>query len=1071
MKSASVIVTMLLLLGSAYAQENAQEKSLPEAAAPSTTTTTANTALAKAVSSKVAPESKRRSIVSLPFNAPAEARELVIAHVLPLGATYLSGSAKLGDTPLPDPLVGKQGQLYWVIAARRSGVVSYEVTYTGKLGNLAAPSLLARYKNKNQASEVLRGKVDEADLAAAAPTDQEAVATENAGSIKLPVDGRIFRLRDRITVVIEAPLDQALEPTINGVPFDESRIGSRTTDSANNKQHLEYVGIPLKPGPNVIKLGNDTITVNYASVTTTVKVTPIDLVADGNSVLRLKLQAHDAYGVLTSVPNLTVKSNLEPSTPDADSSSSGYQIRMTDGVGELVLAPQSAPTTLELSVLVGGRDQQSRFEVRPSSSRVAVGMVSVTLGLPDFKINTDNLTYQARLSLEAPLLGGKLYLAANKDGLPKSESVYQRYGSYGDSSTESTPLQGIDPVAFIYDHPVFRVSYRQAPLPNDVLPLAETFTAVRIRSKNAGPQVAAFAAAVPSDKVSEQLTPEGRLLRLQRGVALDSENLTVVTTDKTTGVELKRVTLARLVDYTLDVDSGVVTLSQALEPLDADLNTVRVDASYRLDNPLAKRKLSYGVQVWQQQRNYAYGAGLVSLDDVLTYGVRGKYNDLDTDANVLAMYSGGVQISANIERRFSKDSAASLQARYQSDGYAGLSPLSSGLSVAANYKSRISERLNVVADGEYHTTKSGQGGSVTTRVDYSIKPFSVGGGLKYAFGDIYGLGAVVSAGYHKDPVDVDVVQTQPLSGNLPATTDVTAKVKVAPNVTVGLRDSYTWGVGHSASLTTDTKLGNVNYAISYELPNASGGGNRARFGADTSIPINKALNLGLRGALVRSFANGTNTVNAGADLRYQGNNITSSVGADVNYQDGKVGTVLRGNVTGSLSSSLTLSADATAEVGRTQGLRASFGYAYRAGDIASLGYLRYANGSLAGNNPEVTAGVSAEYHRNQYAVRAGLDARELLNDTDSLTLQPSLSATAYIGNRFGIGAQGRALIQPGTSSTIYGYGLEGSIRALPGTWLTGGYNFAGFDGIGNAYTKQGAYVRLDVTIDDSILGK
>ena len=165
-----------------------------------------------------------------------------------------------------------------------------------------------------------------------------------------------------------------------------------------------------------------------------------------------------------------------------------------------------------------------------------------------------------------------------------------------------------------------------------------------------------------------------------------------------------------------------------------------------------------------------------------------------------------------------------------------------------------------------------------------------------------------------------------------------------------------------------------------------------------------------------------------------------------------------------------MSAEGTAELGRTQGLRAAFGYAYRTSDVSSLGYLRYASGSLAGTNPELTAGVSAEYHRTHYAVRAGLDARELLSDAGSLTLQPSLGATAYIGERFGIGGWSRALIQPASGVAVYGYGLEGSLRALPGTWLTAGYNFAGFDGIGNQYTKQGAYVRLDVTLDETVGG-
>ena len=295
-----------------------------------------------------------------------------------------------------------------------------------------------------------------------------------------------------------------------------------------------------------------------------------------------------------------------------------------------------------------------------------------------------------------------------------------------------------------------------------MLPLGETFTALRVASKNAGPQVSGYAASVPSDKVSERLTPQGRLLHLQRSVAPDSESLSVVVLEKETGLELRRFALTRLADYTLDVDSGVVTFNQALEPLDANLNDVRVDATYRLNNPKAQRKLSYGVQVWQLAQNYSLGAALVNLDGVTTYGVRGTYTDLQTRATVLAAYSSGLQLSADAERRFSQDSALSAQLRYQQSGYAGLAPLSAGLNIAATYKARLTPRLTGLISGEYHaapaaatdaaTATSKNGGSVTARADYNLKPFSVGGGAKYAFGDVYGLGAVASVGYHQAPL-------------------------------------------------------------------------------------------------------------------------------------------------------------------------------------------------------------------------------------------------------------------------------------------------------------------------------
>ena len=95
------------------------------------------------------------------------------------------------------------------------------------------------------------------------------------------------------------------------------------------------------------------------------------------------------------------------------------------------------------------------------------------------------------------------------------------------------------------------------------------------------------------------------------------------------------------------------------------------------------------------------------------------------------------------------------------------------------------------------------------------------------------------------------------------------------------------------------------------------------------------------------------------------------------------------------------------------------------------------------------------------------NTRPLRTDRGSFTAQAGWGGTAYLTDRIGVGAWGHVIAQPATGTTEYGYGLEGSFRALPGTWLTLGYNPQGFTGIGTAYTRQGAYLRLDVPPDET----
>ena len=1041
-----------------------------------------------------APAMSRRSIVTLPFEAPAQARSVVVAHRFPEGATYTSGSSKLNGTPIADPAQGASGNVYWTLPAgatsglqagatsgQQTGVVSYELSHTADLPALERPALLARYDRERQ--EILQGHFDAADYLAAQPLSgsQAQATSENAGSIKLPLAGTVFRDRDRISVAVEGPLDSTLTPTINGQPLAERQIGTRTADSGTNTQRLEYLGIPLVPGKNVIALGTQTETVYYAGPTVSVSLTPVNLVADGSTPIRLKVTALDAAGQGSAERYLTLASNLEPQTADASSSDPGYQIALVDGVGELVLQPQATPTVLNLGVLVGGKVQVSRYQIVPDSGRVGVGVVSATIGF-NGGINTDNVLLQARAYYEGPLLGGKLYVAADKDGLPTTTNPYLRYPSLGDNSVETVPLQGIDPVAISYDHPLFHAQYRQGALPITVFSLGDNLTALSAYSKT-NPSVAAFAAFIPGDLKSEALIPNGtRLLRLQvGGVVQDSESLQLIASRN--GQEVKRSPLTRYVDYTLDPATGVITLTRGLERLDENLNDLSILASYRLADPNAGRTLGYGAEARYLGQNFGVGAAVVSLDGQLTSGVRAVYDNGTVQAGVLAAYAGGVQLSADLSAAFG-DTTATAQARYQDGGYVGVNGFSAGANVRANVTTRLGSNLGATLDAEYHMLPSGQGqtgqgvldnqgGSVTARADYRFQPFSVGVGAKYAFGDVNGLGVVGSVGYHVTGLDIDLTHTQALSGNLKPVTDFTAKIPLG-QVNLGLRDSYTWGGDNVAALTLDTSLGNTNYAVSYELPTASGAGNRARFGVDTSLPLTEHLTLGLRGALLRDMGLDTNEASAGADLRFQSTALAATLGGDVAFRSGVLNTVLRGGVSGSFSRNLTLTADGTLDLTPgNQGARATLGYAFRDGPWNSLGYGRYLTGSLSGGQPELSAGAAVEYHQPQFALRAGIDSRTLLNDPDSFTYQPSVSGTYYFTDSLGIGAWGRALIQPASSTAQIGYGLELSARALPGTWVSVGYNFAGFDGLSTqsgAYTKQGAYLRLDLTLDETELG-
>lgn len=1027
------------------------------------------------------PPLARSSTLTLPFDAPAQAQTVLIAQALPQGASYVPGSSTLNGKSVADPLRGDSGKLYWQIKGESRGVLAYQVAHSDSLGVLPQPSLWAKLPGER--IETLSGKIDQKDFETAKAIQAGEAEGENEGAIKLPLKETQVRVRDRITVVVEAPQGGTRpELLVNGTQVSHDQIGTEVQDSTRNVQRLTYVGVPLKAGPNVLRFGQDEITVYRVGATHKVELVPENLVADGGTPIRIRVRALDAYDKLTNQPTLTIRSNLEPRSPDAAPSEAGYQLLLRDGEGLLEIQPQSAPSVLNLEVLVDEKVETHRLNVVPDRSRVGVGVASATLGLDGNLDLSKDLQWQARGYAETPIGEGKLYVAADKDGLPKTENTLQRYSIYGDASTETVPLQGIDPVAAVYDHPGFRVAYKQTELPISVLPVGEKMTAFTAVTKS-NPEVSGFAAGVPTDRVTNQeVVPDGtRVLRLNpiAPIVESSDTLEVVVREKGTGKELSRERLVLNTDYTLDYLRGIVTLVRPLARVDANFNDVVIVANYRLDGVNAERKLAYGAQILQRGQHHTLGAAVVSLDNTMTFGVRGTYDTETLKANALVAYSGGIQASADVSSQLSKDSSVSFKARYQDAGYKGLAPISVGLSVAGSYQAKITPLIGVAVDGEYHNnlaqTDAKSGGSVTGRVDAHFSPFTVGAGLKYGFGDIHGLGLVGKVAYDKDPLGVSLEHTQAFTGNLESTTNIAARYKFSSKATLGFTDRITWRKQeHAAALTLDSQLGNVNYAIGYELPTASGAGNRARFGVSTTLPLSDRLSLGVRGTALYDVAQKSGEVGAGADLKYQADNYSATVGGDVTYRQGHLESVVRGGVTGSVTENLTLSAEGTAEFRgeKGNGQRFSVGYAYRNRALSSLGFARYINGTMAAGKPELNTGISAEYRQPNWAVRGGFDTRTLLNDEGSFTAQYYAGATYYLTDWFGVGAWGRMISQPAAQFGMYGYGVEASVRALPGTWLSAGYNFKGFDGLPSAYTytKPGAYLRLDVTLDET-LGK
>ncbi|WP_339095212.1 hypothetical protein WDJ50_11480 [Deinococcus sp. VB142] len=1039
---------------------------------------------------------QRESTVRIPFDSPKAATQIVIAHQPPKDATYVAGSSTLNGKALTDPQTGPSGKLYWTTPGAPRGVLTYKVTHEGALGALESPTLVGKYAKNNL--EVLVGDGNLDDLNGLRPVSVQAEVQENPGELKLPAAGTIYRDRDRITVAVQGNMDDASLPTVNGVAVDAATLGKKVTDPGKGTQRREFFGQVLKPGENVIAYGGQQVKVYLAGVPVTAELTPEQLVADGVTPIKVGIKLLDAAG-LPNGSTVTVQTSLEPERRDAQPTVGSYQITLKDGEGVLEMQPLNAPVRFDVKVLVGDKPVVRSFEAVPSKTRVGIGTVSAGALLGSGGAAAGEV--RAAGYLETPIGDGKLYVAGagamtaergtngqfafaqdKKAGLPNTANPLERYPTYGDASVHDIPLQGIDPVAFRYEHPRFNVQYRQSALPVDVFNLGINPTALSGYTRT-NPQVSGFVAALPKGEVQAEFPADGtRVLSLGKANLLaDSEVVEVVSVDARTGAEqIKR--LQRLRDYTVDYSSGVVYFQKAVGLTDEEGNNQLVRVRYRLDDPMTQRQIAWGVQASTRlmQDRLTLGAAAVALDGTTSVGVRARYADGISRADLLTAYSGGgvmVTGTANVQ---AERVQANGSVRYQDPKYTGLNQVENGLAVSGDAVYKVTDRLGVGVSGYYRKDArtddqvGKDGGYADVKATYDLKPFTVGLGVRAGFGDQKGFGLVGSAGYSKSGYVVKVEHAQPIGGELIPTTTVTATAPIRENVTLTARDEVRWGKDSRASVGLNSRFGMTNVAVNYDLPGADGWGNRARFGMDTTLPINDKVSLGLNGGYLLDLAGDDDGWNAGASLRYKDERLVATLGSDVSHKQDGFRVALKGGASYSVNDRLTLSTDATRVMGpkaTDTGNNVAISAALRASEWQGLAYLRYKDGALAAQNPEVIGEANLEYHVPRYALRGGIAGRMLLNQANSATYQASASGTYYFTDRLGLGLAARALLQPATGYQGYSFGIEGSVRALPGTWVTLGYNPMGFTGINsNLYTRQGAYVRLDFMLDDGQQG-
>jgi len=984
----------------------------------------------------------RYSTVRLDFKVEAGTdgafgQGLLMTHLPPQGARYEPGSARLDGRPIPDPRIDAAGRLFFELPYQAQGVLSYQLRHREPLGALEAPTLTLWLGEREV---YLQGRIGRAEYA----RTQGLVVQGREGFIQEPLPGTVFRV-DKARVVLQMPLGLEARLVVNDEVVEARHLGQATYDGEAGAQRLEYYGVPLRPGRNLIEArtpaGADRVEVFLVGSPTRLAVRPLRLLADGRSPLELEVLALDAMDLPSGFGPLTVETSSEPLDEDAFPGLSGHQLLLRDGRAVLRLKPMAAPASLRLRLAFGELLQEAGFFVVGQQNRlwqfqaslgVRLGEVLEVFGLGRGYLETPLGEGVLRGALDAALRSNQGALEV-RTGLKQQPDPTGRFPLTGAGTEPTLPLRSDDPVALRYDQPGFSLGYFADKLGVFGLPPLPQGTALRLETRD-DLALQGFVGWLPVDSRTEVIVPDGtRFYRLFHPAEAGSEQVFLQV-----GATERR--LERLRDYVLDAPSGILTLAQPLWPSAPDFQPVRLRVVYA---PLGGgRELGYGAGARWKLDRFSVGVGAAFLPQsgwhygaeasyqVAGFGLKASYSLAPQSAERLALELSG--------KNGPLESSANLTYQGKLQGQAQVS-----------YNLSEVDKISL----EHQASDANRSGLLYTRRLGSV--FSIGGGLGYTW-ETAALSGLGRLGLSSGALSTELTHAQPLGLMQSATTRLRSTYAFDEGLSAEADLTQTWGLGFSGSIGLKQKLGTTNLAIAYQLPGASGEGNRARFGLEAPLPLSERWSLNASAGYERSLSSGQDQAALGLALRYRAEGFSATLGGEAALAS-QPKVVLRAGAAGQLDAQQTLSLDATYQLLPTPEGRFTLAYALQGREGSLLSYHRL----LSGAELVLEGALAASYHPGHaLQLRPNLAYRLKPGDPEGHTYQLGLGANYYLTEWLGLGAAVYHQLQPGTQTSATAYSIEASFRLLEGLWLNLGYTFGGFTGL-TPDTAPGLYLRLD----------
>ena len=658
---------------------------------------------------------------------------LVVVQKLPAGVGYLANSSLLNGQSIPDPKQ-YEDELIYELADFNIGQLAFRVVHSGEyivskeditvIALTPEPILIVGDENvleHFQNAQIVKSNT---------------VVRERVGAVILkPTNNSVIYSGNQTSVSADMPLGADYSLLVNGQAVAADKLGEKTTDSGLNRQTLDFYGISLKEGPNQLILNtineagqavSDEITVFVAGQAAKVSVIPLsDLVADSNAPLKFAVTALDAWGKIPASKYLSFEiDGADAGIADADPQRVGYQVKLTDGYGELLLAAVSEAKEITISALTDKKISEHKFDIQSNLRPWIIDGYGSVGAAYNLNKGSSAVGVEASFFARGQIFDNYLLtVAANYPtkalglfGSNPYENAYEAFPVTGSSGTYAQDAYSQDGVYARLEKDQSYIQYGDfnTQFNGELLQLNRPFTGLSGKYKdNAITATAYLSNEAVSDMVRDQFIKANGIhvynLGRQDEILPDSLNLKVIKASCESPLKLVNDNdplvkdLVAVNDYSLDERAGILRLNFYLPPFDAKGQCYYLQANYQLKNKNAQKALQYGGQLNYNLGNASLRAGAFqenAADDkysrVVAAGAAYNSNNLRAD---LELAYGQDQDSSGL--------AATVQLAYQQDA----------LTTEARYRYYSdSYRSNVVSN-------SAQAGhEITTSLNYAVSP-------------------------------------------------------------------------------------------------------------------------------------------------------------------------------------------------------------------------------------------------------------------------------------------------------------------------------------------------------------